>query len=126
MRIIIADPHEEALWALRTTIQADPRLELVGEATNSEELIADTEAKCADLVLVDVSLPGVSIEEVIRMLHRLEARPVVIVLGSRPDEGRRVLRAGADAFVSKGDEPKWLLDTLHRYAARINSSSGIK
>jgi hypothetical protein len=35
-----------------------------------------------------------------------------------------LLQAGADAFVSKGDHPEWLLDTLHRYAQRTNQGGG--
>jgi DNA-binding NarL/FixJ family response regulator len=36
------------------------------------------------------------------------------------ETSRSVLKAGADAFVSKGDEPDWLLEKLHQYAKQIN------
>ncbi len=118
MRIILADPYSRALWALKTAVQEYPEFELAGEATNAEELLKIAGQHPADLVLVDMKLPGKTIEELIAVLHSLEERPIVIVMSTRTEAGRRALSAGADGFVSKGDEPVWLLDSLRRYAAR--------
>jgi hypothetical protein len=43
-------------------------------------------------------------------------------MGSRPEYGRMLLKAGADAFVSKSDQPDWLLETLQKF----EKSSGKK
>jgi DNA-binding NarL/FixJ family response regulator len=47
--------------------------------------------------------------------------PFVIVMSSDFETSRSVLKAGADAFVSKVDEPNWLLEKLHPYAIQGNS-----
>ena len=116
MRIILADHHAQTLWALRTMLEEEPEFDLVGEAVDAEGLLRLAGKHTADLVMVDRELPGYPIQDLIASLHALEPAPVVIVMSSEFEYSRMLLKAGADAFVSKGDEPHWLLDTLHRYA----------
>jgi DNA-binding NarL/FixJ family response regulator len=118
MRIIVADHHAQVLRALKLTLLELPTYDLVGEAANAESLLRLAGDQSAELILVDRELPGASIEDLIAGLHTLQPRPMVIVMGSRDEYGRRALRAGADAFVSKGERPEWLLGTLHIYAQR--------
>ena len=61
------------------------------------------------------------IEDLIASLHALKPRPIVIVMSSGFEYSRMLLMAGADAFVSKGDPPNWLLQTLRRFAKRVNT-----
>jgi len=61
--------------------------------------------------------------DLIASLHALEPRPIVIVMSSEIEYSRVLLKAGADAFVSKG-EPDWLLEKLHRYAEQVNMRGG--
>lgn len=116
MRIILADHHRQALWALETTLCEEPGLEIVGEATDTFGLVTLAEKGGCDLVLVDSMLPGIPIEELIPVLKAFEPQPIVIVIGSRCEESSSMLSAGAEAFVCKADRPEWLLETLHRYA----------
>ena len=84
-------------------------------------LLALAATETADLILMDRALPGAPIEDQIASLHALTPKPSVIVMSSDPDYGRILLRAGADAFVSKGDQADWLLNALHIHAARIKN-----
>jgi transcription-repair coupling factor (superfamily II helicase) len=61
------------------------------------------------------------IEDLIARLHALQPNPIVVVMSNEFEYSRTLLKSGADAFVSKEDQPDWLLDTLHRYAQRIAS-----
>ncbi|MGD2049610.1 MAG: response regulator transcription factor [Chloroflexota bacterium] len=123
MRIILADNHQHALWALKTTLQEEPDLEIVGEAVDSEGLLRLAEKAAVDLVLVDRKLPGDPIEDLISRLQTLEPKPIIIVMSSNIEDSRKMLKAGADAFVSKGDQPDWLLETLRQYAKRTKNPS---
>lgn len=118
MRFILADHHSPALWALKITLAGEPELELVGEALDGQSLLALAETCAAELVLMDRGLPGGSIEILIADLHNLNPRPIVIVMSSRAEDSRKMLKSGADAFVSKGDPSDWLLETLRQYAQR--------
>jgi len=116
MRILLADHHPQALWALKLSLEAEPEFEVVGEATEADSLCALVASNAPDLALIDCDLPGKPIEDLITELHQNPVKLIVVVMGSRPEYGRRMLKAGADAFVSKGDQPDWLLDVLHKFA----------
>ena len=124
MRIILADHHAQSLWALKTILEEEPEFDLIGEVADAEGLLTSVEEHTVDLVLVDRELPGHPIEDLIASLHALEPRPFVIVMSSEFEYSRMLLKAGADAFVSKGDDPNWLLNTLHRYARRTKEGGG--
>lgn len=116
MRIILADHHAQPLWALKTLLEEEPEFDLVGEAANAQDLLSLAEKSRPDLVLVDRELPGDRIQDLVAALHALKPSPIIIVMSSEIASGRLVLRAGADAFVSKVDDPTWLVEKLHMYA----------
>ena len=116
MRIILADHHEHPRWALKTLIEEQPDFILVGEAVDSQGLLTLAGELVADLVLLDRELPGLFIDDLIARLHALNPRPILVVMSSEIESGRRMLRAGADSFVSKSDQPDWMLEKLQHYA----------
>lgn len=115
MRIILADHHAQPLWTLKTLLEEEPEFDLVGEAVNAQDLLSLAEKHIPDLVLVDRELPGERIQDLIATLHALKPRPIIIVMSSEIAFSRLVLRAGADAFVSKVDDPAWLVEKLQTY-----------
>ena len=120
MHIILADHHPQALWALKTMLQEKPKLDVTAEATDACNLLTLAEENPPDLILMDWELPGGSIDDLITKLHMLKPKPVVVVMSSRPEQGRMLLKAGADAFISKSDQPDWLLETLQKFESRLN------
>ena len=118
MRILLADHHAQSLWALKTILNEQPEFDLVGVVEDGQSLLMLAEKETADLILMDRTLPGIPIENLIANLHSLNPRPLVIVMSSESEYSRMVLKAGADAFVSKGDEPSWLMETLLNYEKR--------
>jgi DNA-binding NarL/FixJ family response regulator len=119
MLIILADPHPKSLWGLKTMLQETPELELIGEAVDSDGLLALVAIRAPDLILLDMELPGSSIEDLITELHASPSRPVLVGMSTKPEYGRMMLKAGADAFVSKSDQPDWLLETLRKFEQRL-------
>lgn len=115
MRIILADHHEKSRWALSAFLEDQPELKLVAVSADAQELLILIREHMADLVLMDRDLPGCPIRDLITQLHALRPRPIVIVMSSELECYRTSLKAGADAFVSKGDRPDWLLEKLHQY-----------
>jgi len=119
LRILLADHHAKPRWALRTLLEEEPDVELVGEAVDMESLWNLSDRLVPDLILIEKELPGGKIEEMISNLHLLDPTPVVIVMSSDPGHARLILKAGADAFVSKGDQADWLLHVLRKYSNRM-------
>ena len=83
MRIILADPNQKTLWALKTLLDEEPDMEVVGEAAHAQQLLDVAEKSSPDLVLLERRLPGSEIEPLIAGLHALEPRPNIVVFISR-------------------------------------------
>jgi len=115
MRIIIADHHPQARAALVALLRGLPEYSVVGEAADTSSLLDLVQKQLADMVLLDFELPGVTLGTLLDYLHGLEQPPKVIVMSSNPEHARIALNAGAEAFVSKGDQPDWLLAALQRF-----------
>jgi DNA-binding NarL/FixJ family response regulator len=123
MRVLLADHHPSTLWALRSLVGGQQGLTVIGEVTEAESLLTQAEALQPDLVLLDWGLPGRP-ADLIERLHAIDPRPRVMAMSSRLETGRATLAAGVDAFVSKGDEPDWLLEVLRKYAKHIEDECG--
>jgi len=120
MRIILADHHTEPRWALKVLLEEEADLELVSEAVDAPGLLQLAKQHTTDLILVDESLPGSSIEDLINKLHAIDPRPIVVVMSSDSTCSRKMLQAGADSFVSKADQPEWLIQSLRKYVQHTN------
>jgi DNA-binding NarL/FixJ family response regulator len=118
MRIILADHHPQSRWALEAALQEERDFYLVGVAEDAQILLSIAGKQKADLFLVDRQLPGSPVEELIDSLHALDPKPFVIVMSTASEYSRMMLKAGADAFVSKSDQPEWLLETLRNFKNR--------
>ena len=119
MQIMLADHHTQALWALKTMFQEKPEFDITGEAIDADGLLALVTVNPPDLVLIDWELPGSSIEDLINEMHACIPRPIVVVMSSKSEYGNMLLKAGADAFISKSDQPAWLLEILCKYEKRF-------
>jgi DNA-binding NarL/FixJ family response regulator len=119
MRIILSDHHVQPRLALKMLLDEQPEFNVIGEAADAQELLLLAENHPADLIIVDGELPGCYIEELITKLHGLHPKPIVIVMSTENVNSRKLLNAGADAFVSKANTPDWLLDVLWKYESRI-------
>jgi DNA-binding NarL/FixJ family response regulator len=109
MRILIADRNAAVCSALTVYLQNMLELDTVCQAADEEELLAQAEAFCPDIVLVDWGVPGPDRTELLASLHALEGRPSLIVLASHFEQERDALAAGADYFACKADPPARLL-----------------
>jgi DNA-binding NarL/FixJ family response regulator len=112
MRVLVADGHQEIRWALRTVVGEEPGLTLVGEVSDSEQLVQQAQALQPDMILVEWELPGQPVVDLIAALGSHNRRTRVVVLSGHPEAKRVALAAGAEAFVSKADAPEELLAVL--------------
>jgi DNA-binding NarL/FixJ family response regulator len=116
----LADDQTRVRWALRTFLQEEPGLILVGETGRAEALLALVEATRPDLLLLDWELPAQPMADLLSALQAIDIQLKVIVLSSQPDMRQAALAAGVDGFVSKGDPPERLLTTLRIIEEGIN------
>jgi DNA-binding NarL/FixJ family response regulator len=105
----ITEDHEDMRIILKRTMRKNfPNLELVGESETAEQALEEIPVLKPDLLLVDISLPGLDGIELIRRVRPLYmGYCVLVVTGHDVDLYEdSAINAGADAIVSKGDYPK--------------------
>jgi DNA-binding NarL/FixJ family response regulator len=112
MRILIADHESNVRHGLHVLLAEWSGFSIVGEAANAEELMAQIEATCPDLVLLSWGLPGLAGAELLLALRRACDELYVIVLSGRPEARQAILDAGANAFISKVESPERLLAAI--------------
>lgn len=102
-RIIIADDHEAVRQGLRWMLRADAAVEVVGEASDGQELLALLEHVECDAVLLDLSMPIMGGLDVLRAISALERAPAIIILTMHDDAAHvdRALALGASGYVLK-------------------------
>ena len=112
MRILLADHESNVRYGLRALLEERSGFEVVGEAADAEDLLAQIEAACPDLVLLSWGLPGPTGADLLPALRSACDDLYVIVLSGRPEARQVVLDAGANAFVSKVEPPERLLAAI--------------
>jgi two-component system invasion response regulator UvrY len=112
MCILLAENRSRVRFALRTLLEEQFGLRVVGELANGQDLLTQAEAICPDLVLLSWELPGLAGVELLSLLRRACPETHVIVLSGRLGAQRAALAAGADAFVSKVAPPEQLLAAI--------------
>lgn len=115
-RVFVVDDHPIFRVGLQSVIQSESDLEVCGEATSAAQAIDRLRSVKADLVLVDVSLPGANGIELLKHI-RAEHPDVPILVLSAHDEGQyalRALRAGASGYLMKKEASDQLIPTVRR------------
>lgn len=123
MRVLIADSQAKVRKALCVLLRQQPNLEIVGEAESAGELLDLAENMQPDLVLVHWRLSGGPGEELVASLRASCPSTRILTLSARPESCQEALSAGADAFVSKMDQPERLLATIQRIGQRKEARS---
>lgn len=102
MRVILADDHRIVRDGIRWMLAGED-VEVVGEAADGAELLALLEATPADLVLLDVRMPGMGGLEALERLHEVapEIRVIVLSMHDEPAYVRRAVELGASGYLLK-------------------------
>jgi DNA-binding NarL/FixJ family response regulator len=112
MRILLADGESNVRYGLRVLLDERPEFEVVGEAADAEDLLAQIETACPDLVLLSWGLPGLAGADLLPILRGACDDVYVIVLSGRPEARQAILDAGANVFISKVESPERLLAAI--------------
>lgn len=102
-RILIVEDHALLRAGLRALLAGDPQLLVVGESDNGRDAIAAMRLLEPDLVLMDISMPGMNgIEAIIDIKRRYPKTKIIVVTVHKEDEYiHSSLRAGADGYLLK-------------------------
>ena len=118
IRVLIADDQGMVRAGFRSLLEAEPDLEVVGEATDGEEACARVLELDPDVTLMDIRMPRMNGLEATEQLQSWQSPPKVIVLTTfdADDYVTRALGAGASGFLLKDTAPAAIIDAIRRVA----------
>lgn len=118
-RILLVDDHPVFRHGLRRLLEAEPDLEIVGEAGDGSAAVECARATAPDLVLLDVSMQGTGGVEVVQQLSKTAPGSPVLLLtaGIGPHDLQEALRQGARGVVLKTSGPATVLKAIRAVLA---------
>lgn len=118
IRVLIADDHFLVREGLKMTIAAMPDVEVVAEAANGGEVLAAIKSSNAHVLLLDMSMPGLSgVDLVRRVKSERPALPILVLsMYGEAQLAARVLQNGASGYVTKGKGRETLLSAIRKVA----------
>jgi two-component system, NarL family, response regulator NreC len=119
LRILLADDHGIVRRGLKSLLESQPGLSVIGEAADGLEALRLCSELSPDLLIIDISMPLMNGIEVASRAHKLEAAPGVIILSMHADESyiMRALAAGARGYLVKDATDEDLIPAVRAVAA---------
>ncbi|WP_328746700.1 response regulator transcription factor [Streptomyces sp. NBC_00285] len=116
IRVLLADDQALLRSAFRVLVDSEPDMEVVGEASDGAEAVRLAGQERADVVLMDIRMPGTDGLAATRMISAdpslAHVRVVILTTFEVDDYVVQSLRAGASGFLGKGSEPEELLAAI--------------
>jgi DNA-binding NarL/FixJ family response regulator len=117
--VLVVDDHRMFAEAIAVLLRGEEDFEEVDISTSGEEALDRIDARCYDVLLADVDLPGMSgIAVIARTKERCPAASVVVVTAlTQPDLAVRAFEEGASGFVEKHHAAEDVVGAIRRAAA---------
>jgi two-component system nitrate/nitrite response regulator NarL len=115
IRVVLADDHVFVRDGIKSLLENEANIEVVGEATDGVEALKTVEITKPDLLILDIRMPNMTGIEVVEKL-RNQNNPVKIVMLSMHESEEYVLKsikAGADGYLLKGSSKEEFLKALN-------------
>lgn len=114
IRILIADDHAVVRQGLKKIVDNGNDMKVVGEAQNGAELLNLIREQEADVIILDLSMPGRNGLEILKDLKRSYSSLPVIILSIHPEDqyAVRAFKAGASGYMTKESAPEELVKAV--------------
>lgn len=119
LRILLADDHALMREGLKQLFALVGGIQVAGEAATGAQVFDILRQTPVDLVLLDMSMPGVSGATLIHHIRSQNDAPNILVLSmhNEVEIARRALDAGASGYLTKDSDPQTLISAIHKVAA---------
>jgi DNA-binding NarL/FixJ family response regulator len=119
INILIADDHAIVREGLKKLFAMARDMQVVGETVNGGQLLEALRRDNIDLVLLDMTMPGISGVNLISRIRAQDQKIPILVLSmhNEPQIARRALSAGASGYITKDSEPETLMVAIRKVAA---------
>jgi len=119
IRVLIADDHKIVRDGLKRILSAHGEVDVTGEAADGDQALALVRAHEYDLVMVDMSMPGLSGIDLIKRLKLEKPKLRILVLSMHGERqyAARALKAGASGYLNKDSAAELLVGAIRKIAA---------
>lgn len=119
IRVLIADDHAIVREGLKQIVADTPDIVVAGEAKDGHEALDAISKKDYDVVLLDISMPGMSGLDVLKQLRSQKPHLRILILSIYPEEqyAVRTLKAGASGYLTKDSAPDELVGAIRNVFA---------
>lgn len=119
IRVMLVDDHALVRMGFRMLLAESADIEVVTDADSGEQALQRLADSRPDVVVLDISMPGMGGLETLRRLHARDASLRLLMLSAHDDSAhaRRALDAGALGFLSKRSAPENLPEAIRAVAA---------
>jgi DNA-binding NarL/FixJ family response regulator len=119
IQILVADDHLLLREGLRQLFEYVDDIQIAAEAATGDEVLKTLASNHFDLLLLDISLPGIHGEELIEKIRSSCSKPPILILSmhNEPAVAKRMIHAGASGFMTKGSSSTELLNAIRKVAA---------
>ena len=119
VRIVLVDDHAVVRAGYRRCLEQEPGYSVIGEAASGEEAYALLQRIAPDIVLLDLSMPGLGgLSSLRRFKLRWPLLPILVFsMHDTVAFATQALRAGANGYVTKGSDPQLMVDAVREVLA---------
>ena len=119
IRVLIAEDHQTVREGVKLLVDAQSDMEVVGEAGDGDLAVKEAVRLGPDLVLMDISMPGVNGLKATKKLRAVSPDIKILILTRHTDDGylQQLLGAGANGYVLKQSAPTELINAIRTIAA---------
>ena len=116
IKVLLVDDHAVVRAGYKRYLELDTQIEVVGEAENGEQAYELLSEIMADVIVMDLSMPGRGgLESIRHILQRYpEQRILVFTMHENPALVAQALRAGAKGYLTKSVSPDLIVDAIHQ------------
>jgi len=119
IRVLVADDHVLVRRGLRELCREMDGYSVAGMAANSDDVLAALSRACFDLIVLDLSMPGIACREMLGAIRHVNSHVPILIFGVFDDPlvVKRVLQAGAIGVVSKRSSADTLMLAIRKVAS---------
>ena len=119
IRVLLAEDHTIVRSGLRSLLDDEADIQVIGEAEDGRQAVEEVERLLPDVVLMDITMPGLNGLEAARRIKKRfpEVKVLVLTMHANEEYIFQVLRAGASGYLVKQAAPAelvWAIQAIHR------------
>lgn len=114
LRILLAEDHQTVREGIKLLVNAQPDMEVVGEASDGEMAIKEAARLDPDIIVMDISMPNLNGLKATRRLRRQKTEIKILTLTRHTDDGylKQLIEAGVNGYVLKQSAPTELINAI--------------